>query len=145
MYYKKLEDKTVQCVLCPRNCVIKNEEKGFCRARENKNGKLFSLVYAAPCSVNIDPIEKKPLFHFIPGSKTYSVGTAGCNLRCRFCQNWMIAQAMPEEVPFVELKPEKIVEEAVANGCKSIAYTYTEPTIFFEYVLDTAKFARKKE
>jgi pyruvate formate lyase activating enzyme len=134
----------VQCLICPRKCVIKDGERGFCRARENKGGKLFSLVYAAPCSVNIDPIEKKPLFHFLPGTIAYSIGTAGCNLRCKFCQNWMISQAMPEDVPFVELKPEKIVEEAIASGCKSIAYTYTEPTIFFEYMLETAKLARKK-
>jgi pyruvate formate lyase activating enzyme len=101
-------------------------------------------VYAAPCSVNIDPIEKKPLYHFLKGSKTYSIGAAGCNLKCKFCQNWMISQAMPEDVHFVELKPEKAVEEAIAKGCESIAYTYTEPSIFFEYVMDIAKFARKK-
>ncbi|MBR9691254.1 AmmeMemoRadiSam system radical SAM enzyme [Candidatus Woesearchaeota archaeon] len=144
MYYKKLKDKTVKCLICPRNCVIENGERGFCKSRENKKGKLFSLVYAAPCSVNVDPIEKKPLFHFLPGTKAFSIGTTGCNLRCKFCQNWQISQAMPEDIPFIELSPEKVVEEAIDNGCKSIAYTYTEPAVFFEYVLDIAKFARKK-
>ncbi|MBW2996510.1 AmmeMemoRadiSam system radical SAM enzyme [Candidatus Woesearchaeota archaeon] len=143
-HYKKLDKKKVQCGICPRNCVIKNRERGFCRVRENKDGKLYSLVYSAPCSVNIDPIEKKPLYHFLPGTKTYSIGTAGCNLRCKFCQNWQISQAMPEDIPFLKLSPEKIVEEAIANGCESIAYTYTEPAIFFEYVMDIAKLAKEK-
>jgi len=144
MHYMKLKNKVVQCHICPRNCVIKPKEHGFCRARENRGGKLFSMVYAAPCSVAIDPIEKKPLFHFLPESSAYSIGTAGCNLRCKFCQNWMISQALPRDVPFIDLPPEKIITEALANDCKSIAYTYTEPVIFYEYVLDTAKLARKK-
>jgi pyruvate formate lyase activating enzyme len=144
LYYKALKNKIVQCFICPRKCIIKEGERGFCKSRENRNGKLYSLVYAIPCSVNVDPIEKKPLFHFLPGTTAYSVGTSGCNLRCKFCQNWQISQAMPEDVPFIDLKPEKVVEEAIANGCKSIAYTYTEPTIFYEYMLDTAKLAKKK-
>lgn len=144
LHYKKLKNKLVQCNICPRNCIIKPKEYGFCRTRENKDGKLISRVYSAPCSVAIDPIEKKPLFHFLPGSSSYSIGTAGCNLRCKFCQNWSISQAMPKNVPFIDLPPEKIVQEALANNCSSIAYTYTEPTVFYEYVLDTAKLARKK-
>ena len=143
-HYEKLKENNVRCLICPRKCIVKDGERGFCKARENKKGKLYSLVYAAPCAVNIDPIEKKPLFHFLPGTDVYSIGTAGCNLRCKFCQNWQIAQAMPEDTPFIELNPENVVKEAIANCCKSIAYTYTEPTIFFEYVLDTAKLAKKK-
>ncbi len=144
MHYVKLKEKKVQCNICPRNCVIKQDKYGFCRARKNEKGILYSMVYAAPCSVNIDPIEKKPLFHFLPGTRTFSIGTTGCNLRCKFCQNWQISQAMPDEVPFINLLPEKIIEEAINNNCKSIAYTYTEPSIFYEYVYDTAKLARKK-
>jgi pyruvate formate lyase activating enzyme len=144
LYYKKLKNKKVQCHICPRNCIIKPKEHGFCRARENHDGKLLSKVYAAPCSVAIDPVEKKPLFHFLPGSSAYSIGTAGCNLRCKFCQNWIISQALPKDVPFIDLPPEKVVDEAIENNCRSIAYTYTEPVIFYEYVLDTAKLARKK-
>ena len=144
LYFDKLKNKTVQCKLCPWRCIIKEGEKGKCRARENKEGVLYSLVYGKPCSVHIDPIEKKPLYHFLPGSMSLSVGTAGCNLQCKFCQNWEISQANPEEIPFAEMPPEKIVEEAEKNRCKSISYTYTEPTIFYEYVLDTAKLAHKK-
>ncbi|MBD3249476.1 AmmeMemoRadiSam system radical SAM enzyme [Candidatus Woesearchaeota archaeon] len=144
MHYKTSAVKSVQCFICPRKCIINDKEYGFCRARKNINGKLFSMVYGAPCSVNADPIEKKPLFHFLPGTKTFSVGTAGCNLRCKYCQNWEISQAMPEEVPIIDIYPEEIVEKALAEGCESIAYTYTEPSVFYEYVLDTAKIAKKK-
>jgi len=144
LYYEKLEKNKVHCLLCPQNCVIEDGKRGFCRVRENKAGKLYSLVYATPCSTAIDPIEKKPLFHFLPGTLSYSLGTAGCNLRCQFCQNWEISQARPEDVYSVEYSPEEIVKNAIDNNCKSIAYTYTEPTIFYEYVLDCAKLARKK-
>ncbi|MBD3354674.1 AmmeMemoRadiSam system radical SAM enzyme [Candidatus Woesearchaeota archaeon] len=144
LYYEVLERKKTRCRICPRNCIIENGKRGFCRARENQDGKLYSLVYAAPCSVNIDPIEKKPLYHFLPRTKTFSIGTAGCNLRCKFCQNWKISQAMPEDLPLIELSTNKAVETAKAEGCKSISYTYTEPSIFYEYVLDTAKLAKKK-
>jgi len=143
-WYEKLEDKKVHCFLCPHNCKIPNGSRGVCRARMNKGGKLYSLVYGEPCSYNIDPVEKKPLFHFFPGSLAYSIGTAGCNLKCLFCQNWEISQAKPEDVNSIEMLPEDVVKEAIANGCQSIAYTYTEPTIFGEYVLDCAKLARKK-
>jgi len=144
MYFEKLKDTTIQCRLCPWNCVIKDGERGKCRVRENQKGVLYSLVYNKPCSVNIDPIEKKPLYHFLPGSISLSVGTAGCNLNCKFCQNWSIAQANPEQVPFREMTAEEIVEEAEKNKCKSISYTYTEPTIFYEFVLDIAKLAHRK-
>ncbi len=142
-FYKKLKGNIVQCQLCPHLCAIKENESGRCRVRMNSKGVLYSLVYGRPCAVHIDPIEKKPLYHFLPGSSSYSIGTPGCNLACLFCQNWTISQAAPTEVPFIELPPEKAVKEAIASGCKSISYTYTEPLIAMEYVIDTAKLARK--
>jgi pyruvate formate lyase activating enzyme len=145
LHYKKIKNKTVQCHLCPKFCLLKQGERGNCRARKNINGNLISLVYARPCSIAIDPIEKKPLFHFLPGSAAYSLGTAGCNLHCQWCQNWEISQSNPEDIPSKEIEPEQIVQNAIDNNCKTIAYTYTEPTIFYEYVLDTAKIARKNK
>jgi len=143
LYCTKLPDKKVQCHLCPKHCVIDINNRGDCRARKNIDGKLISLVYAKPCSAAVDPIEKKPLFHFLPGTDAYSIGTAGCNLHCQWCQNWEISQSNPEDVPYREIEPEKIVQQAIENNCSSIAYTYTEPNIFYEYVLDIAKLARK--
>jgi len=141
---KGKKDKTVQCHLCPRHCVIKDKARGNCRVRENRNGKLYSLVYGEACAVAVDPIEKKPLFHFLPGTTAYSIGTAGCNLHCKFCQNWTTSQANPEDVITEKLSPKQIVENAAKAGCKSIAYTYNEPIVYYEYALDTAKIARKK-
>ncbi len=144
LYYKKLKDKAVQCLLCPKKCFIAEDNYGFCRARKNIKGKLYSMVYGNASSVCIDPIEKKPLFHFLPGSSSLSVGTFGCNLACRHCQNWTIARATPPD-DFGEISPEMIVEKAINEGCASISYTYNEPTIFYEYVLDTAKLAKKNK
>jgi len=144
LFYKKLKENTVQCQLCPHFCVLKPGERGKCRVRENQDGELVSLVYAKPCAVAIDPIEKKPIFHFQPGTRSYSIGTAGCNLACKFCQNWTTAQVRPEKVRYFDMEPEKLVEEAIKSNCSSIAYTYNEPTIYYEYVLDTAKLAREK-
>ncbi|HOX54756.1 MAG TPA: AmmeMemoRadiSam system radical SAM enzyme [Candidatus Omnitrophota bacterium] len=144
MYYQKLKDFVVQCHLCPRNCVIPDKKRGFCGVRENRGGVLYTLVYARPCAVHIDPIEKKPLFHVLPGNTAYSVATAGCNLRCKFCQNWDISQALPEEVESFNLSPQELVERAKKAGSRVIAYTYSEPTIFYEYMLDTAKIAKKE-
>ncbi len=144
LYFKKLKDKKVQCQLCPRLCRLKPEEIGNCRARKNIDGKLFSLVYGKSVSAAVDPIEKKPLFHFLPGTSAYSIGTTGCNLHCLHCQNWETSQGDVGEYQVKELPPEKVVEEAVNNGCSSIAFTYNEPTIFYEYALDTAKLAKKK-
>jgi len=142
-YIKKGKD--VQCKLCPRLCIIKPDSLGNCGVRKNINGKLYSLVYGRAAATNIDPIEKKPLYHFLPGSFSFSIGTLGCNLHCKNCQNWGISQAKSGEYPDYELLPEKIVEEAVRNNCKSISYTYNEPTVFYEYVLETAKLAKKKK
>lgn len=146
LYYTQLDSKknTVACSLCPRRCVIEEGEKGFCRARKNIKGRLYSLGYAAPCAVHIDPIEKKPFFNVLPKTLSFSIASAGCNLRCRYCQNWQISQVSPEDTMNDDLPPERVVEMAAKNGCKSIAYTYTEPTNFYEYMLDTAKIAKKK-
>jgi len=142
MYYKKSKSH-LQCVLCPKNCVIKENQFGFCGVRKNIKNKLYSLVYSKPISVAIDPIEKKPLYHFLPGTKSFSIGTVGCNLRCKHCQNWQTSQAKPRHYPTSTLEPEDIVKEAIKNDCKSISYTYNEPTIFYEFMLDTAKLAKK--
>ena len=144
LYYKKLKGKVVQCQLCPRNCVIKDGARGDCKVRENQKAKLYSLVYGKPCSVSVDPIEKKPLYHFLPGSKVYSIGTAGCNLHCKACQNWAIAQVGPEDVSSIDLGPKDVVEQAKEHKCKNIAYTYNDPVVFYEYTLDTAKLAYKQ-
>lgn len=143
-YYVKLEKKTVRCVLCPRSCVLKPGQVGYCRVRKNINGKLYSLVYGRPVSAAIDPIEKKPVFHMLPGSKSFSFATVGCNLRCIHCQNWQISQALPEDIPVRYVPPETIIEYTIKTGCKSISYTYTEPTVFFEYMIDIAKLAKQR-
>ena len=144
LFYKKI-GKDVQCQLCPHFCTIKPKERGKCGVRENKAGKLYTLVYGKAISTAIDPIEKKPLFHFMPGTMAYSIATVGCNFSCTFCQNSEISQVTKSGRVFGEdIPPKKIVEDAVKSGCKSIAYTYTEPTIFFEYAYDTAKLANKK-
>jgi pyruvate formate lyase activating enzyme len=143
-FYKKIDDKTVQCQLCPRGCTLSNGQRSFCRAREPKEGKLYSLVYAQVCAAHIDPIEKKPLFHFLPGTPIYSIATAGCNFRCKYCQNWSISQIGPEEAFNSEMSPQEVVRQAMRNNCPSLAYTYTEPSIFYEYMLDTAREAKLK-
>ncbi len=142
-YYKKIEDKKVRCELCPRECIISDGKYGFCSARKNIEGKLYSMVYEKPIALNDDPIEKKPLFHFLPGTRAFSIGTVGCNLACLHCQNWEMSRATPEQYPVESVSPEKIVELAVASGCKSVSFTYNEPTVFYEYALDTAKLAKK--
>ncbi len=144
LFYQKLENKVVQCQLCPRICVIPNGKRGFCGVRENRNGVLYSLVYAKPVAIHIDPIEKKPLFHFLPGSTAFSIATAGCNLRCKFCQNWEISQRKPEEVEYIYLEPTDLIKKVKESGSPTIAYTYTEPTIFYEYMLETAKLAKEQ-
>lgn len=143
LFYQKLENKIVQCHLCPRNCIIPPGRRGFCGVRENRAGKLYTLSYAKPVAIHIDPIEKKPLFHFLPATEAFSIATAGCNLRCKFCQNWEISQAKPEEVNYVYLEPEDLVKKVKASGSPTLAYTYTEPTIFYEYMLETARLAKQ--
>jgi pyruvate formate lyase activating enzyme len=144
LFYKKLENKIVQCHICPRNCVIPVGKRGFCGVRENRDGTLYALSYGRLVSIHIDPIEKKPLFHFLPSTTAFSIATAGCNLRCKFCQNWEISQRKPEEVNYTYIEPQDLVKRIKESGSPTIAYTYTEPTIFYEYMLETAKLAKKE-
>ena len=143
LYYEKKNGR-VQCYLCPFECVVDEGKLGNCGVRKNQDGKLYSMVYGKPVSVAVDPIEKKPLYHFLPGTRIFSIGTAGCNLHCQWCQNWEISQAKAGELPEQELQPEAAVEAAIGAGCPSIAFTYNEPMIFYEYALDIAKISRKK-
>ncbi len=145
--FERLEDKKVRCNLCSHRCVIKDGRRGICNVRENEAGILKTLVYGKLVARHIDPIEKKPLFHFLPGSLSFSIATVGCNFRCRFCQNADIAQ-MPSDrkgaVLGTNCTPSEVVEAAQRGGCRSIAYTYTEPTVFFEFAFETAKLAHDK-
>jgi len=148
MLYEKLEGKRVRCFLCSHHCHISEGKRGICAVRENINGVLFSLVYGKIIASHVDPIEKKPLFHFLPASYSFSIATVGCNLRCQHCQNYEISQ-FPRERPEVPIPGEDMTPEAVVNlaeryGCKSISYTYTEPTIFFEFAYDCARLAHER-
>jgi pyruvate formate lyase activating enzyme len=146
MLYQKSEDSEVVCNLCHHRCKIKDTKQGICGVRENRQGILYSLVYRKLISQAVDPIEKKPLFHFLPASTSLSIATVGCNFRCRHCQNADIAQ-MPHDLHRIlgeDVAPEAIVKDAAKRGCESISYTYTEPTIFFEYAYDTARLAHEQ-
>ena len=143
LFWETAEDGRVKCFLCPHNCLISEGKSGFCRQRKNVKGKLYTLNYGRVSSYGVDPIEKKPLYHFYPGSLIFSIGTLGCNFRCRFCQNWQIAQV--EDGPAVEITPERAIELARSfKGNIGIAYTYSEPLIWYEYVLETARLAKEK-
>jgi pyruvate formate lyase activating enzyme len=144
-YYRKLPDREIECLLCPRLCRLGDKERGYCGVRENIGGTYYTLVYGGVCSFNVDPIEKKPFFHFLPGTAALSMATAGCNVNCRFCQNWEISQVRPEQIDHIEMSPEAAAREAAAARCPSIAYTYSEPTVFIEYMMDTAEEARKRK
>lgn len=143
LFYQKLGNNTVKCTLCHHYCIISEGKRGICQVRENRNGTLYSLVYGKVMASHIDPIEKKPLFHFAPGSTAYSIATMGCNFRCLHCQNWEISQ-VTSPIVGSDISPENIVEHALNNNCHSIAYTYTEPTIFYEYAYDVAKIGHEK-
>ncbi|MGR3179955.1 MAG: AmmeMemoRadiSam system radical SAM enzyme [Candidatus Anammoxibacter sp.] len=142
-YYKQLENERVECLLCPRNCKVADLERGYCGVRENRKGKYYTLVHSRVCASNVDPIEKKPLFHYLPGTKAFSIATAGCNIECKFCQNWQISQFRPEQLDNLKLSPKDVVTQARNTKCLTIAYTYSEPTIFYEYMYDTAIEANK--
>ena len=146
LLYTKLEDNQLRCDLCAHRCLIQEGKRGICGVRENRGGVLYSLVYGKAIATHVDPIEKKPLFNFLPGSLSFSVATVGCNMTCLHCQNADISEA-PRETGRImgeDISPERLVEAAEKNGCRSIAYTYTEPTIFFEYALDTARLAKTR-
>jgi pyruvate formate lyase activating enzyme len=146
LLYEKLEKRLVQCYLCAHHCRIADRKFGLCGVRQNIDGTLFTHAFGKVVAAHVDPVEKKPLYHFFPGSSSFSIATIGCNFRCGFCQNWQISQASFLEGYSAEeeLPPEKIVSLAVENRCRSISYTYTEPTIFFEYAFETARRAREK-
>ena len=133
----------IKCKLCPSACVLKEGEMGDCRTRKNIDGVLYSLAYGNPCAIHVDPIEKKPLNHFLPGSRSLSIATAGCNLACLNCQNWQISQKSPLDTTNYDLMPVDVVEMAIEKDCSSIAYTYTEPIVYYEYMYDTAKRAKE--
>src|SRR5450759_1477479 len=146
LLWDKLEGTRGQCHLCAHECRIPESKFGVCGVRQNVQGVLYTMAYAQVIAANIDPIEKKPLYHFLPGSISYSIATIGCNFRCGFCQNWQISQAPIKDgkiIPGSRLMPEQIVAEAKRNNCSSSSDTYTEPTIFFECAYDTASLAKK--
>jgi len=144
MFYEKEGDNHVRCGLCRFRCLIGDGARGICAVRENRGGILYSLVYGKVCTEHIDPIEKKPLFHVMPGSRSYSIATVGCNFHCRHCQNYTISQ-VDRNAPIrgAEQTPQEIVQRALDSDCRSISYTYTEPTIFFEFAYDSARLARE--
>jgi len=141
LYYIKTP-RGLRCQICPNECDIKPGETGDCRTRISKGGKLYATAYGNPCAMHVDPIEKKPLYHFLPTSKAFSIATAGCNLACLNCQNWEISQKSPDETNNYDLMPGEVTKQAKKYQCKSIAYTYSEPIVFYEYVLDSAKIAK---
>ncbi len=141
-FYEKLPYKKIKCKLCPRECVIDDRERGYCGVRENRGGTYYTLVYSRVAAAHIDPIEKKPFFHFYPGSAAFSIATAGCNVNCKMCQNWDISQSRPEQVRSIYLPPAQAASAAKQNGCPVIAYTYSEPTVFYEYMSAVAGAAR---
>lgn len=144
-YYTALEGGAIRCELCPHHCEVDPGDRGLCEVRENIKGKYYSLVYANPCAIHVDPVEKKPFFHVLPGTNSFSIATAGCNFDCKFCQNWSISQVRPEETRNYNLSPADAVTLALQNDCASIASTYVEPSIFMEYMLDIGKLTRKKK
>jgi pyruvate formate lyase activating enzyme len=137
-FYEKLPYKKIKCMLCPRECVIDDRERGYCGVRENRGGIYYTLVHSRVCAAHIDPIEKKPFFHFAPGTLAFSIATAGCNVNCKMCQNWEISQVRPEQVRSEYVPPRDVATLAKRSGCASIAYTYSEPVVFYEYLMDAA-------
>ncbi|MBU0996366.1 MAG: AmmeMemoRadiSam system radical SAM enzyme [Proteobacteria bacterium] len=141
--YRKLAGDKVMCGICPNHCILDKGDRSVCRSKVNMNGKLYTLAYGNPCSLNVDPVEKKPLFHFKPGTRVFSLATTGCNFRCLNCQNWEISQARPEDVRHYDLFPDGVVKEAISSQTQSIAYTYSEATTYFEYMIDIARLAKE--
>jgi pyruvate formate lyase activating enzyme len=142
-YQTELGQGYVRCLTCPNTCVLPPDARSRCRSHVNKDGKLYTLVYGNPCAVHIDPVEKKPLYHFLPASDTFSIATTGCSFHCLNCQNWEISQAKPEDVRFHDLFPEAVIQKVLQTDCTSVAYTYAEATTFYEYMLDTSRLAHE--
>ena len=143
-YYEKDKGGMVRCRLCFRQCFVADGERGFCRNRENRGGTYYTLVYGLPCAIQIDPIEKEPAYHMLPGSSMFCTATASCNNRCKFCHNWHISQRSVEETINYDLSPERIVGLASQQNCQSLSFTYSEPTVFYEYMYDIAKLGKEK-
>jgi len=144
MFWEKLPQGKVRCLLCPRRCVIAPEKRGFCRSRKNEDGNLYTLVYGSIVSMGVDPIEKKPFYHFWPGSTAFSIASPGCTFSCLHCQNWTISQASVFDVEYEDLEPERIVQLAKKYGCKGISHTYTEPTTWTEFAIDVGRLAHRE-
>jgi pyruvate formate lyase activating enzyme len=142
-WWRTEEDGRLRCTLCPRDCRLADGQVGFCFIRLNQSGVLYTLGYGRPAAVQVDPIEKKPLFHFYPGTRIFSMGTAGCNMGCSFCQNWDLSKARSAQVRSIELDPARVVQAALQQGCRSLAFTYNEPTIWAEYVVDISRLAHE--
>ena len=143
-YFRSMENQTIRCGLCPHECQVDPGERGICGVRENIAGRYYSLVYANPCAVQIDPIEKKPFYHVLPASRTFSLATAGCNLHCKFCQNWELSQARPDDTFNYKLPPDQAISSAQRYKCDAIASTYVEPVIFMEYMLEIGRLAKSR-
>lgn len=144
MWYRRLDNRRVQCQLCFRGCIVPEGQRGFCRVRENRGGRLYTLTYGRPCGLQIDPIELEPMYHMVPGHWNLCVFTPSCNFRCRHCQNWHISQRGPEELETRNISPEGVVEETFSRGCESISHSINEPIVFYEYMLEIAKEAKKR-
>ena len=144
MFFKRLDNKKVLCQTCPNRCVLSPGDRSACRSKVNMDGTLYTLTYGNPCAVHVDPMEKKPLFHFNPGSQVFSIATTGCNFRCLNCQNWEISQARPEDVRFYDMFPETVAEKARKTGAEAVAYTYSEAVTYYEYMVDTAAAVKAK-
>ena len=142
-FYDKQPNRKIKCRLCPRECVVGDKERGYCGVRENRGGVYYSLVHSRVCAAHVDPVEKKPLFHYLPGSLAFSIATAGCNVNCKFCQNWDISQSRPEEVEAQYLPPQRSASVAAQWRCPTIAFTYSEPVVFSEFLMDTADAAHE--
>jgi pyruvate formate lyase activating enzyme len=142
-FYRPLPDGLIQCQLCPHNCEVLDGDRGECGVRENRQGQYYTLAYGNPCAIHLDPVETKPFFHLLPGSGSFSIATAGCNLHCKFCQNWEISQARPDKTLNFDLPPEMVVAGARQTACPSIAHTYVEPIIFYEYMVEVGRLAKK--
>ncbi len=143
-HWKSLNNNAVQCILCPNECTLEDGDRGICKVRVTNAGKLYTLVYSRLVSMHVDPVEKKPMNHFLPGSMAFSVATAGCNLSCKFCQNWQLSQSYPENLRSIKVSPDELAEKAGSSKSEIIAYTYNEPTVQYEYIIDASRIAKRK-
>ncbi len=144
MFYTKLDNLKIQCGICPKKCIVPDGQRGYCGNKENRKGQYYCLAYSHPCQARLDPVEKKPFFHYLPSSRVYSIGTTGCNLNCRYCQNWQLARSTPEQIETIYLPPDMVVQKSVEADASAIAYTYTEPTIFYDYMFESARKGAEK-